>query len=221
MATQILKSIKGKVVRLTRLDECGDVVEGSCTTVVSDCFVSVTMTGEIEEGDEYLQKNAWGDFCINDKDVDRIKRVNVMIEFAEINPDALDIIANAQPVISSGDTIGSTFGPNTQSESFALEVWTKRTNPENCDATSPEYGYFLVPFVKNGRIDGDVLIENGALTVSVMGQAFEAPASWDEGPYAENPFVESFPAGDFFGMVVTTVQPPSVTDGCIAYVAPT
>lgn len=221
MATQILKSIKGKVVRLTRLDECGDVVEGSCTTVVSDCFVSVTMTADIEEGDEYLQKNAFGDFCINDKDVDRIKRVNMSIEFAEINPDSLDIIANAQPVVSSGDTIGSTFGPNTQSESFALEVWTKRTNPDNCDATNPEHGYFLVPFVKNGRIDGDVLIENGALTCSVMGQAFEAPASWDEGPYPANPFVESFPAGEFFGIVVTTVQPPTVTDGCVAYVAPT
>jgi hypothetical protein len=110
MATQILKSIKGKVVRLTRLDDCGEVVEGSCTTVVSDCFVSVTMAAEVEEGDEYLQKNAFGDFCINDKDVDRIKRVNVSIEFAEINPDSLDIIANAQPVVSGGNTIGSTIG---------------------------------------------------------------------------------------------------------------
>jgi hypothetical protein len=221
MTTQVLKSIKGKVVRLTRLDSCGDVVESSCTTLVTECFVSVTMTAEVEEGDEYLQKNAWGDFCINDKDVDRIKRVNVMVEFAEANPDALDIIANAQPVISSGDTIGATFGPNTQSDSFALEVWTKRTNPDNCDGSNPEWGYFLVPFIKNGRLDGDVVIENGALTVSVMGQAFEAPASWDEGPYTDNPFVESFPAGDFFGMVVTDVQPPTVTDGCVAYVAPT
>jgi hypothetical protein len=221
MATQILKSIKGKVVRLTRLDNCGDVVEGSCTTVVSDCFVSVTMAADVEEGDEYLQKNAWGDFCINDKDIDRIKRVNVTIEFAEINPDTLDIVANASPVISSGDTIGATFGPETQTEAFALEVWTKRTNPENCAPGQEEYGYFLVPFIKNGRIDGDVTIENGALTLSMVGQAFEAPASWDEGPYADNPFVESFPAGDFFGMVVTDVQPPTVTNGCVAYVAPT
>ena len=220
MTTQVLKSIKGKVVRLTRLDACGDVVESSCTTLVTECFVSVTMSAEVEEGDEYLQKNAWGDFCINDKDVDRIKRVNVSIEFAEANPDALDIIANAQPVISSGETIGATFGPDTQADSFALEVWTKRTGVD-CSTTGEEYGYFLVPFIRNGRLDGDVTIENGALTVSVVGQAFGAPASWDEGPYADNPFVESFPAGDFFGMVVTDVQPPAVTNGCVAYVAPT
>lgn len=221
MATQILKSIKGKVVRLTRLDSCGEVVEGSCTTLVTECFVSVTMSAEVEEGDEYLQKNAWGDFCINDKDADRIKRVNVSIEFAEANPDALDILANAQAVVSGGETIGATFGPDTQAAAYALEVWTKRANPDQCSTTTPEYGYFLVPFVKNGRLDGDVTIENGALTVSVVGQAFGAPASWDEGPYSENPFVESFPADDFFGMVVTDVQPPSVTDGCVAYVAPT
>jgi hypothetical protein len=220
MATQILKSIKGKVVRLTRLDACGDVVEGSCTTVVSDCFVSVTMAAEVEEGDEFLVKNANGDFCINDKDIDRIKRVNVTIEFAEINPDALDIIANAQPVVSSGDTIGSTFGPNTQADAFALEVWTKRTGVD-CSVTGEEYGYFVAPYVRNGRLDGDVVIENGAMTLSVVGQAFGAPASWDETPYTPNPFVESFPDGDFFGMVVTDVAPPAVTDGCVAYVAPT
>jgi hypothetical protein len=221
MATQILKSIKGKVVRLTRLDDCGEVVEGSCTTVVSDCFVSVTMAAEVEEGDEYLQKNAFGDFCINDKDVDRIKRVNVSIEFAEINPDSLDIIANAQPVVSGGNTIGSTIGPDTQSAAFALEVWTKRTNPDGaCDPDAPQWGYFVAPFVKNGRVDGDITIENGALTMSVVGQAFEAPASWGDTPYTSNPFVETFPTGDFMGMVVTTVQPPAVTNGCVAYVAP-
>jgi len=219
MSAKILKSIKGKVVRLTRLDECGEVVEGSCTTLVSDCFVSVTLSAEVEEGDEFLVKNANGDFCINEKDADRIKRLNVSIDFAEINPDALDILTNASPVISSGDTIGSTYGPDGNTSSYALEVWTQRVGVD-CSTSDPEYGYFVVPYVKNGRLDGDWVIENGALTVSVVGQGFPAPASWDEGPYDDNPFVEAFPAGEFFGQVVTDVAPPSVTDGCVAYVVP-
>ena len=218
MPTKILKSIKGKTVRLTRLDECGEVVEGSCTTVVSDCFVSVTLSAEVEAGDEFLSKNAWGDFCINEKDPDRIKWVNVAVEFAEINPDALDILANAQSVISSGTTIGSTFGVETQQASYALEVWTKRVGAD-CSSTDPEWGYFLVPFVKNGRLDGDVTIENGTLNVSVVGQAFPADG-WDAGPYTANPFVENFPDGELFGMVVTDVQPPTDTEGCVAYVIP-
>lgn len=217
MATKILKSIKGKRVRITRLDECGDVVVGSCTTVVSDCFVSVTLTPEIEAGEEYLVKSAWGDLCISDRDSDRIKWVNISVEFAELDPDALDIMTNAQSVITGGNTIGASYGQQTQEAGFALEVWTKRTGADCGVGASQEWGYFVVPFVRNGRVDGDLTIENGALTVSVVGEGFPAPASWDETPYASNPFVESFPAGDLFGMVVTTVQPPTATVGCVAY----
>lgn len=219
MATQILKSIKGKVVRLTRLDSCGEVVEGSCSSLVSECFVSVTIGAEVEAGDEFLVKNAWGDFCINDKDSDRFKWANVTINFAELNPDALDMIADATPVISSGDAIGATFGTTGNETSFALEVWTKRTG-QDCAPGDQEWGYFVVPFVKNGRIDGDITIENAAATLTVVGQGFAAPATWDETPYDENPFVEPFPAGELFGMVVTTVQPPADTNGCVAIVIP-
>jgi hypothetical protein len=215
MATQILKSIKGKTVRLTRLDSCGDVVFGSCSSLVSDCFVSVTLSGEYEAGTEFVQKSAWGDLCINDQDPDILKRVNVTVEFAELNPDALDFMTASNPVVSGSDTIGSSWGTDPNETAFALEVWTKRTGVD-CNPVSPEWGYFVVPFVRNGKVDGDITIENGALTVSLMGAGFGAPASWAATPYATNPFIQSFPAGDVYGMVVTTVQPPADTAGCVA-----
>lgn len=215
MSTKILKSIKGKTVRLTRLDECGAPVDGSCSTLVSDCFVSVTMSGEYEAGDEFIQKNAWGELCINDKDGDVLKRVNIAIQFAEVNPDALDIIAQANPVMSGYEVIGSSFGTDLNQSSFALEIWTKRTGQDCSPEGLPEWGYFLVPFVKNGKIDGDITIENGVLALNLMGEAFPASNSWGIGPYSENAFVEQFPTGDIFGMVVTTVQPPADTAGCV------
>lgn len=214
MATSILKSIKGKVVRLTRLDECGDPVVGSCSTLVSECFVSVTLSGEIEAGDEYLQKSAWGDLCINDKDPDIIKWVNVSVQFAEINPDALDILTGADPIVSGGNTIGAAWAPTTFDGAWSLEVWTKFTG-EPCTGT-PDWGYFVVPFVRNGRIDGDLTIENGVMTIGVVGQGFAA-TNWGTSPYAQNPFIEPFPSGSMFGMVVTNVQPPSDTAGCVPY----
>jgi hypothetical protein len=219
MSTKILKSIKGKTVRLTRLDECGEVVEGSCSTLVADCFVSVTLTGEYEAGDEYIQKNAWGELCINDKDPDVLKRVSVSIVFAEINPDALDILVAANPVVSGGNTIGASVGTAANENSFGLEIWTKKTG-QDCVGGVIEYGYFLLPFVKNGKIDGDLSIENGALTVTVMGEAFPATSAWGTGPYIPNPFLQSFPAGDVWGVVVTDVAPPSDTDGCIPFILP-
>lgn len=218
MATKILKSIKGKVVRLTRLDECGNPVEGSCTTLVSECFVSVTLSPEFEAGTEFVQKSAWGTLCINDKDPDVLKRYNTQIVFAEINPDALDIIAGAEPVVVSGDTIGATVGPELNEQAFALEVWTKRTGAD-CVAGDPEWGYFVLPFIRNGKIDGDITIENNALTLQVMGEAF-ATTTWDNSPYTPNPFLTAFPDGQIMGMVVTDEQPPADTGGCVAW-APT
>lgn len=220
MATKILKSIKGKTVRLTRLDSCGNVVEGSCSTLVSDCFVNVTLTGEYEAGDEYIQKSAWGELCVNDKDPDVLKRVNVSIQFAEINPDALDIITDANPVITGGNTIGASYGTVANDEAFALEVWTKRTGVDCTVGGSQEWGYFVVPFIRNGKIDGDITIANSVLTMTFMGEGYPAPASWGVGPYTSNPFGVAFPTGDIFGMVVSTVQPPTDTAGCVAYVAP-
>ncbi len=177
--------------------------------------MSVTLSAEVEEGDEYLLKNAWGEPCVLDKNADFIKWVNVSIDFAEINPDALDIITGANPVISSGNTIGATYGSDLFTGAFALEVWTKRANG-NCVGGVPEWGYFLVPFVKNGRLDGDVTIENGTLTLSVAAQGWPT-TTWGAGPYTPNPFIESFPNNDLFGMVVTDEQPPTDTAGCVAY----
>lgn len=221
MPTSILKSIKGNVVRLTRLDECGNPVVGSCSTVVSECFVSVTLSGEYEAGTEYTQKNAWGNLCISDKDPDQLKRVNVSINFAEINPDSLDIVTGSTPVTDGGSTVGATWGTSVNDQAFALEVWTKATGI-GCSTTTPKWGYFLVPFIKNGKLDGDLTIQNDTLTMSVMGEAFPAPddgagkSTWDTSPYTPNAFLVTFPENEIFGIITTDEQPPTDTGGCVA-----
>lgn len=216
MATKTLNSIKGRRLRLTRLDDCGDVVVGPCTTVVTEGFIQVEFAPEVEAGEEYLLKNAWGDFCVSERDGDRFKWVNLTIEMCDVDPDVLDIVANGNPIISSGDTIGTTIGTTAASGGFALEVWTKQAGAD-CNGGTPEYGYFVAPFVKNGRLDGSITIENGTLTISMAAQGFAAPASWATGPYGDDPLQASFPAGDLMGMVVTNVAPPVVTAGCQAY----
>lgn len=217
MATQILKSIKGRRIRLTRLDACGVPVVGACSSIVTQGFVSVTITGEYEAGDQYLQKNAWGDLEINEVDPDTLKWVNVAIVATEINPDVMDIVAAGNPVTNGTDTIGATFGPETQTNAFALEVWTKQVGGD-CEGGSAKWGYMPVPYIKTGKIDGSVTIENGVLNLSYMGRGFPAPADWGVGPYGDNPLlaVGGFPTGDIYGAVVTTVQPPELTVGCVA-----
>lgn len=225
MPTRVLKSIKGNVVRLTRVNSCGTPITGSCASLVSECFISVTLSGEFEAGTEFVQKSAWGRLCISDKDSDALKRVNVSMQFAELNPDALDFITDSTIVTSGGDTIGSTWGTQPNTTGFALEVWTKALGVA-CSPTAPQWGYFLVPFIRNGKLDGDITIQNDALTVSVMGEAFPAPdngsgiSTWNNGPYTANPFVVTFPELEIFGFVTTAVQPPADTNGCVAITPP-
>lgn len=181
----------------------------------------MTLSGEYEAGDEFVQKNAWGELCISDKNPDVLKRVNVSIQFAEINPDALDIITDAAKVVVSNNAIGATWGTAPNEGTFALEVWTKSAGAA-CSANSPSWGYFLVPYIKNGKLDGDMTIENGVLTVGVMGEGFptlndgSSASFWGVGPYNPNPFQVTFPIGEVFGIVTTTVQPPADTAGCVA-----
>jgi len=73
----------------------------------------------------------------------------------------------------------------------------------------------VVPFVKNGKLDGDIAIENAALTVSIMGNGFAAPYTWDDGPYTPKPWVGVYPTGAVWGQIVTSVQPPADTNGCV------
>lgn len=221
MATKVLKSLKGRRMRLTRLDSCGAPVEGDCTTVVTDGFVQVTLSAEVETGDEYLLKNAWGDFCINEKDADRFKWVTATIQFCEIHPDVASVIGG--DVITpledgGGDVIGFSVGTAGNLEAFGLEVWTKVAGAA-CEGGDPEWGYFLLPFIRNGRPDGDLVIENGTLTFQMRGDGFGAE-SWDSGPYDENPLIDLMPDGDLWAVVKTTIQPPDVTDGCVAWAPP-
>lgn len=217
MATKMLNSLKGRVIRLTRLDNCGVPVVGACSSIVTAGFITVEFAPEVEAGEEYTQKNAWGDFCISEKDADRNKWVNVSMSLCEVNPDVLDLVGGGNPITDGTDTIGASFGQDNSLEAFAVEVWTKQAGG-TCDGGNPEWGYFVAPYCINGSLDGSVTIENGTLTVDLKGEGQPATADWGVNPYGDNPLltVAGFPVGDLWAVVRTTVQPPAATDGCAA-----
>lgn len=219
MATKILKSLKGRTLRLTRLDALGDPLVGACSSIVTEGFITVTAEPEIEAGEEYQQKNAFGDLCISEKDADRTKWVNLTMELCEVNPDILDLVGGGSPILDAGDvdTIGASFGVDNNLAGFAAEVWTKQANAGQAAGT-PEWGYFCFPYCINGALDGGVTIENGTLSISLKGEAQQAVAEWGVNPYADNPLLTTagMPVGDYWAVVRTTVQPPVATDGCVA-----
>lgn len=222
MATKRLASIKGRSMRLTRLDECGDVVYGNCSSIITNGFIQIDIEEEVEEGEEITQKNAWGELCVSEVDDDITKWINVSINMCQVDPDVLDIIAAANPLVAATNTVGASFGKGPNTSAFALEVWTKAAGQDACAGGTTEYGYIAVPFCKKGRLGGGISIANNALTVPLQAKGFEVPASWGITPYGNNPLLVTggFPSGDLWAIARTTVAPPAVTAGCVAITEP-
>lgn len=220
MATKKLQSLKGRRMRVTRTDACGVPVVGACSSIVTDGFINVEWSFEYQDGTEHQQANAWGDFCVDEQDPGFLRWVNVSINACDVDPDMLDMAANATPVINATDTIGVTWGPGQNDVAFAVEVWTKQAG-RNCSGGNPEWGYWVAPFIVNGRMDGTMTIANSPLNLTIVGQAIGATADWGTTPYGDNPFLlaAGFPVGEFLGVIRTTVQPPALTDGCAAIAA--
>jgi hypothetical protein len=217
MATKVLKSLKGRTLRLTKLDQCGVPIVGDCSSIVTNGFITVTYSPNYSAGTEHELKNAWGELVVSEKEPDILKWVDMKLSMCEVDPDVAEFVSNAVAVTDGTDTIGSSFGPIVNTNTYAAEVWTKQAG-RACDGGAPEWGYFVTPFIVNGKLDGSLEVSNGTMTVDFMGEGVAAPADWGVNPYGDNPLlaVGGFVTGDMYSVVRTTVQPPAATDGCVA-----
>ena len=224
MATKRFTVVRGKRLRITRLDECGNPPEDAtpCSFVVTKGFISVALSAEIETGDDIVEKNADGDLCINDKSRDQFKRWNVEASFCEVDPSILDMMTNVVVETDYDDNIVGVRQPEGASiDSFALELWTGVPGSDCVPGEATNYGYLLLPFVVGGPL-GDVTIENGAATFPVTSFT-KGSGGWGEGPYdvvptdAENtPGRLATPMGpkEHMLMRLTTIAPPDISEGC-------
>jgi hypothetical protein len=224
MAGKGFGSTKAKVIRLTRLDECGNVVGGDCGYLISGGFTRVNAAAEYEDGDEFIVKTAWGEFCVNEKDDDRLKRMNLTIDFCQVHPDVADIAAGQDVIVDTNDqVIGWRQGEDVSVAQFALELWTKvAASADSCDDTAggvTPWHYWLFPRVKVGRI-GDLTFEYGPMTFSIDASTLPATAGWGAGPFTPAPVPPGVQVekGDHYIYVQTTVPPPQATDGCTSLV---
>jgi hypothetical protein len=213
MGTKIIKSLRGRRARFTRMDTAGAYVVGACSVVVTNGFIDVEVTDEMEAGEEYLQKNAWGDPCVNEKASGFRKWANVKVTMCEVDPDLLDIIADGTPIADlTPDTIGAEFGTAVNESAWALEVWSKIAGQ---GGATPEWGYVVVPFILNGAIDGPIKIENKVMNLAFKGEGF-AGHTWGVNPHGDNPLIKVAGLADSsaYAIVQTTVQPPAATATC-------
>src|SRR6478609_7307881 len=127
MANNCFSLVRGRSMRVTRLDGCGNVVPGEDSSIVSDGFITVGLTAQTDEGTTISVTNAAGAICILDEPCPTFLGYDVAIEFCGVNP-ALFNLLTCQDTVSNaaGDMVGFRVnsGVNACDCGFALEVWS-------------------------------------------------------------------------------------------------
>lgn len=218
------KPLQGETLRVTRLDECGNPEFGECAYAVSDGYVEVVLTPNVEEGERFLQRNAAGNAIVNQRSKPSLNWYDASIQFQEVDPELFTIITGLLPY---EDDQGRVIGfPVTESDyataNFSLEVWMGNAE-EECQPGDPlpYYGYNLLPWVVEGALSEDITITNDLITFTVVGRTRKG-TPWGTGPYdvvidqtdAPSDLFTAIPTDTHHLAIWTQLAPPVAECGC-------
>ena len=231
MATKCFTVVRGKRLRITRLDECGNPPESEAedALVVTKGFVTVELTAQVTEGTDIEQMNADGDICVADRSRDQFRRWDLSIEMCEVDPSILGMITNVTLEEDyDGNVVGVRQVEGASVDTFAMELWTGVPGTDCLPGEPATYGYMLLPMVIPGSL-GDITVENGASTFTVSGHS-KSGGAWGTGPYdvvptdeehTPGPLDTPIGSGEHLVLRTTTVAPPEVPAECGAQAMPT
>lgn len=226
MTTNCWPTIRGTAMRLTKLDACGAPVAGPKNKLITDGFVSVQLSPQYEDGEETKKKNAAGKIKINDKAPDELTGFEVEAVFLGVNPDAFNLVSGAPVVLDhEGNAVGNRFGATKSAGSVGLEVWTDIPGAECVDGEQ-QWGYFLLPFLYDGRLS-DFTLEVSSADFTLTSKTKDG-TGWAEGPYnvvlnagateedppVAGPLLVPLGARDYLHMQSTKVAPPTIPTDC-------
>lgn len=215
--------VRGRTMRVTKVDGCCAPAYGPDNQVVTDGFVSVALTANINEAEEILITNANGKTCVRDPGCPEFQGYNVEITFCEVSPCLFSLVTGQPAVLdTAGEVIGFRMnsGVSVCDTGFALEVWMGVPGVA-CSGEGGAFGYLLLPCLQGGVI-GDFTIENAAITFTVTGASTKDGNGWGVGPYAVvddggqlGALPNALDVNDHLLAIFTTVPPPDPTDGCV------
>lgn len=214
--------IKGSMLRLVKIDVCGVPVTGTSSIVVTTKgFVQVVMAPQYEDGEEFFERTADGTACVNQKDDAVLKRMQLTVDFCEVDPIAVAMVSSARLVDAISPTVtgtGFAVSEGVASNRFSMEIWQQVAGSGACDATGAQrYIYHAWPNVGAVQFQ-DYTIENGRSTLSFQAETKGAATQWARGPGTATKWL---PAGTFTGLTalehwvwnITTTAPPTALCG--------
>lgn len=214
--------IRGRRLRVTKLDGCGSPVLSPTSVVVTKGFISVGLSANTEEGESISVTNANGDICISDIPAPKITGYGIEIALCGVDPILVNLLTG-QRIVYDGTTptpVAVGFRVNTKvdldASGFAIELWSGVPSAACQPGVSQSYGYLLIPFVKGGVL-GDFTVENGPVNFTITGAQSKDGSSWGVGPYnvvystgtTLSPLLVAIDPADHLHVQLTGVAPPA------------
>lgn len=222
--------IRGRRIRVTRLDECSAPVIGPATTHVSKGFSTIENAPNYEDGTDITVPDAMGDFDVNEPGDPFLTYIESTITLTRVDPDLVCLITGYPTVLDfEAAAVGFRMeGGVPILGGWALETWSDLAG-QVCSTTGErEYGYTLMPFFRGGKVN-NWTTENGAASFSIVSKTREG-SLWGVGPYNVVPVDETNTAGKLLQpigpkthlhMQSTSIAPPVPAAGLTALAAPT
>lgn len=175
--------VRGKVARCTLVDACG-FPQVALSSYVTDGFVTVTSTKNMDMGDEIKVRQANGIIGVHEPGMASMLNYTVGVQFTRADPALLAMLTGDATVLN-GATVPLVAGFEERAlkvlaQNFALEVWTD-TSGTPCASGARLYGYMLYPMIGQGYVTVDD-ISDKEVTFTVNGMSYGSP-SWGRGPY--------------------------------------
>ena len=120
--------VRGRAMRVTRLDGCGSVDLGPDAAIVSDGFITVQLTAQTDEGETISVTNAAGKVCILDEPCPVFTGYEIQVEFCGVDPLLYELMTGhaVDRPTRDGNRVGIRInsGVDACASGFALEVWS-------------------------------------------------------------------------------------------------
>lgn len=220
-----LALVRGRVARVTRLDNCARPVYGESGQAATEGVITISFTANSTETPEISVTNMNGKRCIFEPSTPELSGYSVEAQFCAVEPELFEIITGQTLVF---DAFGRAVGLEVDTkiklsdQGFALELFAGSAGADACldpDAEG-EYGYILLPRLQGGIL-GDFSVENGAINFTITGASTRDGNQWGRGPYAVEadedgvaaPLFQAVSPTAALRMMVVTVAPPEPTDG--------
>ncbi len=210
--------IKGRVIRIVKLDSCGNPVTGtgSGMQVVHAAFTQVAQDPQYEDGVEFFERTASGALCVNQKDDPILKRINLTIDFCSINVTASAFMMSAAELTTGAPTTGYgwALSEGASSNRYSLEVWQEVAGSGACSSSGlQQYIYNAWPNVGASKVNNyNIALERSTLEIMSETRAVSAGTS---GWLAKNGSAAWLPGGitlagtEHWLWNITTTAPPT------------